>query len=284
MNGIVCPECDAYLGLNATTVSHCPKCKTSLALLRQELDDEYEAESTAELIAKEKRHHFRIGSLMLILGLVLTLGSMSTASVNNGSYFIYWGLILFGVMRIFNSINGSTPTAIAHKRRRKNKTPNLVERSIGKPMLMGMGLGVIGPILYGVIVGKSIGFFIGMILSGLLLGMGAGLMVGLLWAVCRWLFFPSPTAVPIAEPIPIIYQSIRRKRRPPSTMDRLVKPGVLLGAILFAIAWNPKSDDRTDDDGNRIRSGRGCIVWRDGRLRHRRGNWFSQWGHPLVIW
>ena len=54
-------------------------------------------QEVAAMIRRKARNSALINGAVCVAGLVVTLGTLSSASKSGGSYFVFWGAIVFGL-------------------------------------------------------------------------------------------------------------------------------------------------------------------------------------------
>ena len=61
-------------------------------------------QEVAAVIRRKARNSALINGAICVLGLVITLGTLSSASKSGGSYFVFWGAIVFGLYGCIRAI------------------------------------------------------------------------------------------------------------------------------------------------------------------------------------
>ena len=101
VSGIVCPACNAYLGLAAAGAPTCPRCAAPLSGGSAEAPSD--CPSTDD--TTDGGHDLLHGGLWLLLGIAVTAGTYVLAEQLGGSRFIVaWGAMLFGGVQFLRGL------------------------------------------------------------------------------------------------------------------------------------------------------------------------------------
>ena len=193
MSGIVCPKCNAYLGLDGTNANQCLKCGAPLMTTKK---DDVQEEDDNRNVRHERFHKIGTGCLMLFGGFAISMAVSAGVFSSGGMNITIWGLFLFGATRLFDGLLGNTPLGKARKKKR-SKNPTLTDRCVKRTMRICMVLGSLGCGLYGWWDGASIGLIVFAAVLGLVGGVLIGLILGLASALGGWLFRKPSASEPV---------------------------------------------------------------------------------------
>ena len=100
MSSIVCPACNAYLGLGAAGAAECPKCAAPLSAPPAEAPTDCPAHTTSD-----GGNDVVIGGLWLIGGIAVTVGTYMIAEESGGGrYIVAWGAMLAGGIQFLRGL------------------------------------------------------------------------------------------------------------------------------------------------------------------------------------
>jgi hypothetical protein len=103
---IVCPACNAYLGLAAEGAADCPRCAAPLSIATADAPADCPApEDCPATETPDGGRDVLHGALWLLLGIVVTAGTYVLAAESGGGRFIVmWGAMLFGGLQFLRGL------------------------------------------------------------------------------------------------------------------------------------------------------------------------------------
>jgi len=94
-----CEKCGKTIDNNSKFCEFCGEKITKKISLQTPSPEAVFREEEASAENPEARHEIFIGFVWVVIGVVITWGSYSLAS-DGGTYFVFWGLIVYGVYKI----------------------------------------------------------------------------------------------------------------------------------------------------------------------------------------
>ena len=195
MSGIVCPNCNAYLGLNSANAKWCPNCRTRLITSRP---DQAQDDNDNDNRRHDRYHKVGTGCLMLLSAFAMSLAVSAGFISGGGVGLTIGGLFLFGAARVVDGLLGLSSIGKVRKKKRP-KNPTATDRCVKRAVLFCMALGSLGFTIYGLWNGAEPALIFFEALLGLLGGVFMGLILGLACALGSWLFIKPSASEPILD-------------------------------------------------------------------------------------